>query len=231
MIVSNSEFYDIIQDKTGIFQYETFVDGKNMKIVGVDFPLGIKPLEFDYIKNTVEYYGLKSGFEIGTGLGISATAAGLGFKKTKGRLITLDSYVEETVVDSNSYENFKPKIFEGNIGFNSIKHLIKKFNLFDNVFPEKGWSPDDVPSIIQKHSIEKIDYVFIDGGHFKEQLLKDLKCLIPYLDENFVLLFHDCTTKLIDEEVHQFFFDNFRRTLRMVYDKPHGDWLCSIIKF
>jgi len=51
-----------------------------------------------------------------------------------------------------------------------------------------GLSPNNVPEVIGER---KIDFAFIDGGHFGEQPTKDFLAVLPYLSDKCAVLFHD----------------------------------------
>ena len=54
------------------------------------FPLSIRYDEFEFLKNLIIKYNLKSGFELATAFGVSTVALGIGFIKTGGKLVTMD---------------------------------------------------------------------------------------------------------------------------------------------
>ncbi|AUB40398.1 Glycosyltransferase involved in cell wall bisynthesis [Nostoc flagelliforme CCNUN1] len=141
---------------------------------------------------------LKSGFEISTAFGFSSMYIGLGLKQNDGQLVTMDCYVEEwkesflynpeemesSVECSrmNALENILPT------GLRFAKESAKKLGLSDVIRFEIGISPKDVPTIVGDR---KLDFVFIDGGHFAEQPLLDFLAVYPYLSEKCAVFFHD----------------------------------------
>jgi len=84
-----------------------------------------------------------------------------------------------------------------------VKYLVEKLELQNTMFPEIGWSPDDVDSIISKHFTEKLDFVFLDAGHFEHQMIKDIDAIKPHLAEKFVFVFHDIYAWSCTEKVHE----------------------------
>ena len=98
----------------------------NIRMDGFDFPRSIFIKEFDYLKNLIINKNLKNGFECGTAFGVSTVALGLGFKKTKGHLVTMDAYIEEFSNDYNpEYPNTTTNYDSD--GFKSANYLIEHF--------------------------------------------------------------------------------------------------------
>jgi len=54
-------------------------------------PFSVKQIEANYIYDFIIKHKLTRGFEIATGTGASAAAAGLAFKETNGLLVTMDA--------------------------------------------------------------------------------------------------------------------------------------------
>ena len=194
----------------------------NIRMDGFDFPRSIFIKEFDYLKNLIINKNLKNGFECGTAFGVSTVALGLGFKKTKGHLVTMDAYIEENVGNCNDYREFTHKISFESVGYKSVNFLIEHFRLKKYVKTEIGWSPNDVGKCIVKHTSKKLDFVFIDAGHFPEQLIKDLKALKPFLDDNYVIALHDCFFYLITPEVEEVIQSLFGVPLEIVVTGNDG---------
>jgi predicted O-methyltransferase YrrM len=67
----------------------------------------------------------------------------------------------------------------------SVKKLLRKYK--NNINIIKGNSNEILPEII----IEKFDYVFLDGGHKYETVLKDLKILTKVIKNGGVILCDD----------------------------------------
>ena len=67
----------------------------------------------------------------------------------------------------------------------SVKKLLKKYK--NNINIIKGNSNEIIPEMIK----EKFDYVFLDGGHKYETVLKDLKYLTQIIKNNGVILCDD----------------------------------------
>ena len=218
--------YDYLKNlKSGPVFYEDAPNGftRNLKMVGHDFPYSIKPTEFSFLKSLVIDYDLKNGYEVATAFGISALAAGLGFKETGGKLVTMDAYVEESVNSHWSYQGNGPSVHHDTDGYKSAKFLMEHFSLKDNVFLEVGWSPDDTESCIRKHITEPLDYVFLDGGHFPGQFIQDLESIRPLLADEYVLVLHDNFPKMFTPEVIEYLDNTFGKQPDIILPQPLGN--------
>ena len=162
------------------------------------FPYSCTDEEGLIINYIIQANQLKSGFEIATGFGYSSIYSGLGFKETKGKLISLDCYVEEDK-EFPIYTNeelkkcvvrVKNNIQSGNYpaGLKFAKDHTNLLELSNTINFVIGLSPADIPSILEKVTL---DFVFIDGGHFDGQPLKDFLAVLPYLADKWAIFFHD----------------------------------------
>jgi hypothetical protein len=192
-----------VQYELGLMNYEKSFLNWYIKMRGIDFPRSIYITEFEYLKNLIITKQLKNGFECGTAFGVSAIALGLGFKETCGHLVTMDGYIEEKTGNCVDYRYEDNILQKNSYGFKSVNFLIEHFKLKKIVKPEIGLSPEDVGKCILKHTSDKLDFVFIDAGHFPEQLIKDLYSVKPFLDDNYVIVLHDCFSDLITPEVER----------------------------
>lgn len=157
-------------------------------------PGSLREKEFLYIHNFIKKHNLVCGYEMATGFGISALAAGLAMKETGGKLITVDAYIEEHCQDLWEYK--EPVLYTESLGYTSVNHLMKEYSLQDVIFPKIGWSPRDIPQIVEEHidvkNGEMIDYVFIDGLHMEKCVIDDLEVVYPYINKNkFAIFLHD----------------------------------------
>lgn len=157
-------------------------------------PWSLQEDEALIVYNTIVRNNLEKGLEIATAFGISSIAIGQALKKTAGKLVTIDAYVEENFDLCDKYElNTRlVKSAEEADGYKMANKLIRYLNLEDIVFTEVGWSPDVVPSVIEKHfTTSKLDFAFIDGGHSVEQIHADVLSVLPFLGEDCIVIFHD----------------------------------------
>ena len=235
--MSHSEFLEISQLKWGPVQYRFvglwddsnpgYVHSYNMNMIGHNFPVSIRQREFEFLKETIIKYNLKNGFELATAFGVSATALGLGFKQTGGKLITMDAYIEENLQD-HRYDGANYQTYHEMNGWKSVNYLIEHFRLQKVVTPTVGWSPDDTGSVIAQHTTEKIDFVFLDAGHFPEQVMKDLYALKPFLDKEYVIALHDYFETVYPDYLKEWLNKEFGTPVIGV-PLPHGDNLTLIV--
>jgi hypothetical protein len=162
------------------------------------FPYSCTDEEGLLLNYIIQANQLKSGFEIATGFGYSSIYSGLGFKETNGKLISVDCYVEEDK-EFPIYTNeelqkcvvsVKNNIQRGNypVGLKFAKDHANLLGLSNSINFVIGLSPADIPSILGKVTL---DFVFIDGGHFDGQPLKDFLAVSPYLADKWAIFFHD----------------------------------------
>lgn len=220
-----SKFQEIITFKDGPVQYE-LVGGhnkSNIKMVQHKYPYSIKQEEFEYLTNIIVDNNLQRGYECATAFGVSSSAIGLGFKQTGGKCVTMDAYIEEKLANPGAYRKFEREVYDASDGYKSVKYLIEKFELQDHLFPEIGWSPDDTETCIRKHFDDKLDFVFIDAGHFPEQMIKDIDAFIPLLAEKYVIVFHDVYPQSFSSLVHQHVENKLNKKVEIVIPHPRGE--------
>lgn len=172
---------------------ERVVPDDGLKMVAHHHPWSLKPREFDFIRSLVASYDLRCGFEIATAFGISGLAAALGFKQTGGKLVTMDAYVEEAHESSMHYMHVQSWLGSENAdGYKSVGFLREWFALDNHLVPTIGWSPTDVGDLLRTHhGANPLDFVFIDGGHWDEALIRDLGAVSPFLADRAIVVFHD----------------------------------------
>lgn len=167
----------------------------SLKMVNHYHPWSITPGEFDFIRQYIRTNSLTRGYECATAFGISALAAALGFSETGGKLVTLDAYIEEKYNDCFRYRELKEVNESDPDGLRSIKWLAEKFNTESQIIPVVGWSPDDVAkAIVLGHGSEvKLDYIFIDAGHWDDAAMQDVASVRPFVDTSkpFAIFFLD----------------------------------------
>ena len=215
----------------GPVKYVMGFNNFTLNMEGHTFPISIGKHEFDFLYNIVKKYNLKRGFELATGFGVSSIAAGLAFKENNGIHITMDSYSEEVSNNCHDYGDFKNKSYPDTDGYKSVKYLIEYFRLKDTVIPEVGWSPDDVGTIINRNTTGKLDFVFLDGGHFIHQILQDVDAIRPHLDEKFVFVFHDFYPSVIDYPYVNELKNKFGLEFRTGVSYPLGENMVYMTNF
>ena len=219
---------DIVIMRDGPVQYEMY--NEHLRMTNHSVPLSIMQAEWDYLHNVVSTNNLKRGFELATAFGISGMAIGTGFKKTGGLLVTMDAYVEEHYNNAGTYETFERQVYDESDGYKSVKYLIEKFDVKDNVVAEIGWSPNDVDSILKKNfGDKKLDFAFLDAGHFEHQMIKDIEEISKHLDNKFVFVLHDIYPWSCTQNVHDFIMKTFNKKVEIVVPHPRGENMGVII--
>jgi len=190
-------YEDLVDNPNFITKYVTRGTRDNLfalSLLGHDSPVSITNEEFNFIENFIIEKGLKRGYEIATGCGISALAAGLGFKKTVGKLITMDCYMEEFYNDG-TFGNKEKILFTKSDGYKSVKQLIDFYDIKNEVIPKIGISPKDTKNKIKEVFCDvdknKLDYIFIDGQHTGDAIVDDIKSILDFIDDGTFILFHD----------------------------------------
>jgi predicted O-methyltransferase YrrM len=174
-------------------KYQIHSMGHALKMVEHANPVSITYKEFLFIKEFIVNHKLKCGYEVATAFGISALSAGLGFKETGGKLVTMDAYIEEKYDYDLGYIG-KQETYQDADGYKSTQFLINQFDLKETIIPKIGWSPTDTKQVISEVfdlQSQKLDYVFIDAGHWNEALLMDVESIVDLLADKFVVFMHD----------------------------------------
>lgn len=234
-----SEFFEIAKLKWGPIQYflnryrspedSEIIESYTLSMEGNQFPLSIRPTEFEFLKNLIIENDLKSGFELATAFGVSTTALGLGFKETGGKLLTMDAYVEERE-QFYQLEYLNTEINPEAKGFKSVNYLIEHFRLQNTVYPTIGWSPRDVIESMKSFPNHSFDFVFLDGGHSPRQVILDINAIFPMLDKEFIFVFHDYFGNVYTDEVKEVINKLFGCEPEIILNQPLGDNLAIINK-
>jgi predicted O-methyltransferase YrrM len=171
---------------------------RNWKLKTKKFPYSCTDEEGLMLYFTIVENDFKSGFEIATAFGYSTSFLGLAFQKTGGKCISLDCYIEEFKEDYlyneseliSASEKIRSEIDIGKlpVGLDMAKNIAKRLGVENVIDFKVGLSPNDVPKVIGER---KIDFAFIDGGHFGDQPTKDFLAVLPYLSDKCAVLFHD----------------------------------------
>jgi predicted O-methyltransferase YrrM len=217
-----NNFEKIVSLTDGPVQYEMTSTG-NIKMVQHPYPYSIKQEEFEFLTKLIADNNLKNGYECATAFGVSSLAIGLGFKQTGGKCVTMDAYIEEKCMNPGKYKDFEREVYEKADGFKSVNYLIEQFDLKDTLYPEIGWSPDDTETAVKKHITEPLDFIFIDAGHFPEQMIKDIDAFLPLLGEKYILAFHDVYPWSYSEAVHEHLFNKIGKRVEIKVPHPQGE--------
>lgn len=177
------------------------------------FPYSLTDEEGLVLHKLVADCGFREGYEIATAFGYSSLYLGLAFKKTGGRLVTVDAYVEESEENFLYSEDtareraarFKEALVAGRLnelpeGLQFAAENARVLGLQDIIQFEIAFSPDGIPPILNNRLL---DFAFIDGGHFGEQPILDVNAVLPNLcKDRFALVFHDTQCEAVAKAVY-----------------------------
>lgn len=118
--------------------------------------------------------------EIGSYLGASSSffaAAIKSHKRSNGKVYCIDTWNNDGMTEGNrdTYKEFKDNTSE-------FQDIIK---------PIRGWSTEVVGHVRKSLSGEKIDVLFIDGGHDYDSVKKDWDTYAPLLSSTAIIICHD----------------------------------------
>lgn len=191
-LLSHNELIEISNKFQLGFHLEFSGHQDSLKLSNHFHPFSLMESEANIVYDIIINNNLQYGYEIATAFGISSSAIGQALKETNGLLVTMDAYIEEIYNDCNKYTMDSKMLNPESDGRKMAKKLYEFLEIENHVISEVGWSPDDVDGVIQKHfSDKKLDFAFIDGGHSGEQIDADVKSIISYMNDNFVIFFHD----------------------------------------
>jgi len=118
----------------------------------------------------------KSAIEIGVRWGGSARIITNAMEENKlGRLVGIDP-------DTESFR-------------------VSRQELHERYILVQGYSPEVIPAAVEKAGGGPLDFVFIDGMHIYDAVLKDFKGVLPYLADGAHVLLHDTYHQGIDQAV------------------------------
>ncbi|MCA9140376.1 MAG: class I SAM-dependent methyltransferase [Planctomycetales bacterium] len=157
--------------------------------------------------------GLKCGYEIATAFGFSSFFIATAFEKTNGHLISADAYIEEEmedfIYDHASTQTHVEKLSRLQAenqhdqlprGLQFAMEGAAALQIQPYVDYRIACSPEGVPGLLGDR---KLDFAFIDGGHFGEQPVLDVQSVLPFLNQDrFVMMFHDTQCEAVAKAVH-----------------------------
>jgi predicted O-methyltransferase YrrM len=171
-------------------------------------PLSITQDEFDFIRQLVIERKAMRGFEVATAFGMSALAAALGFRETGGKIVTMDAYIEERYGNAEAYRGAAKGVMGGSDGFTVANFFVETFGLSPHMRLKVGWSPDDTATTLTyEFGDGKLDYVFIDAGHWDEAVIADLWAIRPFVRTGTLILIHDI--HCFSDRLQHFLVDTF----------------------
>lgn len=158
---TREELINLIYEKSG-FKYVSLGNNTHKGIsANGSLPFSISENEFNYIRNFIAQHGLKSGFDLATGTCIGTIACAEGMKYTEGKLLTMDSYIEEKTQNQFEGSGFTP-VYINEAGERN-KKIIKSLGLGDTVEFKVGWFPDDcINGKWIENSLGLLDFALID---------------------------------------------------------------------
>jgi len=154
----------------------------------------------DYFLNHIRQKNPRNFLEVGVFHGVTSRNICELLYSINGKNFTftgIDLFLNEDQINSdefipkNKFSNpFKEIYFKYVLRFNpysidAVKKLLKKFK--QNIKIIKGNSNQ----ILKEIDLNKIDYVFLDGGHKYETVMEDLKVLSTVINNNGVILCDD----------------------------------------
>jgi hypothetical protein len=167
----------------------------SLKMVNHFHPWSITPGEFEYMHDFIVSNNLKVGYECATAFGISGLATAMAFKKTGGKLVTVDAYIEEKYNEAGAYKALKEINTNDPDGLRSLRWLLNRFDVNGVVIPFTGWSPDNVADVITDgHGVgASVDFAFIDAGHWDSAAIADITAVRTFIDTSkpYAVFFHD----------------------------------------
>lgn len=150
----------------------------------------------DYIKNINGFMGSEAQREFMFNLGkMTDCAAEIGSFKGLSAAIVLLGMVNSGKSEVPSYyciDTFEASNIELNdeSTFDEFKKVIDAIDKYGIVKPIKGYSTDE--NVI-KQIPNNLDWIYIDGSHETEDVIKDIELYVPLVKTNGLLLFHDYT--------------------------------------
>lgn len=146
------------------------------------FPISLTEEEGALLRGEIVKRGVRHGFEVATGFGMSSFYAG----EALHSLVSLDCYSEErasAVISPASppYPLWEPAGLRFALRWRDRLGIGVRYAI--------GSSPQDVPALAV--GAAPFDYAFIDGGHQGVQPTLDVVALLPFLAAHGMLAFHD----------------------------------------
>ena len=100
----------------------------------------------------------------------------------------------QQIINDKNFKSYLEIGCDQNQNFSKIK-----INKKTGIDPKKGGTFRGTSDDFFKQNSEKFDIIFIDGLHVSHQVDKDIKNSLNVLNENGVILLHDCIPKSIKE--------------------------------
>ena len=177
------------------------------------FPYSLTFEEGMMMHYLVASHGFKSGYEIATAFGFSSFFIATAMEKTGGHLISADAYIEEEKEDF-LYDHASTQAHVETLrklqaeddrerlprGLQFAMEGAAAIGIESVVDYRIACSPEGVADLLGPRTL---DFAFIDGGHFGEQPVLDVKSVLPFLDaDRFLMMFHDTQCEAVAKAVH-----------------------------
>jgi len=180
------ELIKTIYNKSGIlFETGRCHPSHNGLSVNGKLPFSISECEFNYMKDYILKHNLKNGYELATGTGISAIGIGYALEQNGGKLVTIDSYLEDEIQDqpinnvrlgSTNYAMDRNNTMFLSLGLSKIKTY-------------KRFSPA-CEDVLDDEFNNDIDFVFLDCPKDSSDFIRDISILKDRINkENFQYLY------------------------------------------
>ena len=214
---SMPSYNELVNDTDAPLRYERVEGGLRMK--EHFHPVSITEEEANLLICYIIQYNVQYAYELATGVGISSLAIGLGLKQTNGLLLSVDAYIEEQYNHCFGYLG-KNETYKNADGYKSAEYLHKKYAVDSHVKLEVGWSPQDIPALVEKTFQHKIQMAFIDGQHIEEFIIGDVSAVLPYLDTTPLVFFHDAHT--LTDGSRAYLQETFNALPQIISPEPGG---------
>ena len=174
------------------------VRDQSWKMVGKKFPYSCTDEEGSVLYDVLTENYLKSGYEIATAFGYSSLYLALACAQTNGSFVSMDCYVEEGKEDYHytikemrrATQETRRGVADGAAprGLTIARENLSRLGLKKEVEYVVGLSPEDVSLVLGP---QRLDFAFIDGGHFSEQPTHDVEAVIDRFGSKYAVFFHD----------------------------------------
>ena len=163
---------------------------------------GISLSEIAFFEAVFEHYHPKNILVIGNSLGWSTLA--LGLINPAASIVAIDLCPREA--ERRGIE---------------VTNMLGKY-LTANVLAVEGRSPDAIRPVAEEKLEGLIDFVFIDGGHTNDQMLKDFDTCRAVADPNCVYVFHDVINFQMTQAFNFIAQENQDLISSLLYRTPSG---------
>jgi len=189
--ITREELAKEILEKTGL-RYGTGHVHSQHKGLSYEgrLPISISEHEFNYIREFIVKHNLSRGFDLATGTCVGTLACAQGLKETGGKLISMDSYIEEQKQFQFLGTNFVNMDNTDKLKRN--QKVVDAFGLNDVVELKNGWFPTDFVEKGWREELGVIDFALIDCLKDAKDFSKGIEVLRENINkERFAIFVHD----------------------------------------